>query len=152
MREQDGKIIFFGGYKENGDCSSDLFEYDIEKFTWKKLKTAGTIPAPRCYQTFTWYKKDFIIWGGWKKDTLFSDIFTLSIGAQAANNDDNVNGTMAVENKPKLRSTRKNFVLKNLFLDTIFSDVIFQVEGQQFPGHRNILISTCTYFEIMFKG
>lgn len=29
MLEQAGKLYFFGGYKENGDCSSDLFEYDI---------------------------------------------------------------------------------------------------------------------------
>ena len=36
--------------------------------------------------------------------------------------------------------------------DTKYSDVIFQVEGQEFFGHKVILSLACQYFENMFES
>ena len=39
-------VLIFGGIIEN-DNANDAFEFDSNKFTWKKLKQTGDVPKPR---------------------------------------------------------------------------------------------------------
>ena len=42
--------------------------------------------------------------------------------------------------------------LAKMFMDSTFSDVTFTVQGQDIPGHKNILAMRCPHFVSMFTS
>lgn len=85
------KLYVFGGFHDNNTSYryfNDLYTFSLETYTWTKVETAGSPPAPRsgcCLISHTDGK--ILIWGGYSKSAVkkeidrgntFSDMFSLT--------------------------------------------------------------------------
>lgn len=71
---KDYLIYMFGGYVSRVGYSNDLFEYNIEKKTWKCVEQKGIIPERRYCHSAVVYNDSMYIFGGYNGITKFSDL------------------------------------------------------------------------------
>ncbi|XP_076232591.1 F-box protein 42 [Calliopsis andreniformis] len=58
-------MYVFGGCTATCTTFNDLWRLDLDTRTWVRLITMGSYPSPKACATMLYYKKSFILFGGW---------------------------------------------------------------------------------------
>ncbi|XP_076674769.1 F-box protein 42 isoform X2 [Andrena cerasifolii] len=58
-------MYVFGGCTATCTAFNDLWRLDLDTRTWVRLITMGSYPSPKACATMLYYKKSFILFGGW---------------------------------------------------------------------------------------
>lgn len=58
------RLLLFGGMKEYGKYSGDLFELQATRWEWRKLNPSGPHPCPRIGHSFTLIGSKIFLFGG----------------------------------------------------------------------------------------
>ncbi|XP_015180748.1 PREDICTED: F-box only protein 42 [Polistes dominula] len=61
----DNSMYVFGGCTDTLTAFNDLWRLDLSSKTWVRLVTMGNYPSPKACATMLYYKKNFILFGGW---------------------------------------------------------------------------------------
>lgn len=68
------RMLIFGGMKEHGQYSADLYELNLTTWEWRKLKPKAPrlaqVPCPRLGHSFTLIRDEIYIFGGLTNDGL----------------------------------------------------------------------------------
>ncbi|OAD60168.1 F-box only protein 42 [Eufriesea mexicana] len=68
----ENSMYVFGGCTARYTTFNDLWRLDLDTRKWIRLITMGTYPSPRGCATMLYYKKSFILFGGWSHPELCS--------------------------------------------------------------------------------
>ncbi|XP_047097881.1 kelch domain-containing protein 4 [Schistocerca piceifrons] len=72
------KLMVFGGFRDNVrdyQYFNDLYAFNMEDYTWKKLEPSGTAPVPRSgCQMLALSDNRILIFGGYHKERLKKDV------------------------------------------------------------------------------
>ncbi len=73
-------LYIFGGYL-SGNCYNDMYEFDVEKAKWRKVKSEGQIPSERHSHTAVVSGKNMYIFGGCgASDERLNDLYKFNFG------------------------------------------------------------------------
>lgn len=61
----ENSMYVFGGCTATCTTFNDLWRLDLDTRTWVRLITKGNYPSPKACATMLYYKKNFILFGGW---------------------------------------------------------------------------------------
>ncbi|CAK9809899.1 F-box only protein 42 [Anthophora plagiata] len=61
----ENSMYVFGGCTATCTAFNDLWRLDLDTRTWVRLITMGSYPSPKASATMLYYKKSFILFGGW---------------------------------------------------------------------------------------
>lgn len=61
----ENSMYVFGGCTATCTTFNDLWRLDLDTRTWVRLITMGSYPSPKACATMLYYKKSFILFGGW---------------------------------------------------------------------------------------
>ena len=85
MEYYDGYLYLFGGIDSMKINRSNLFRYNISKFTWELIETKGKKPPERCYHEMCLINKNnFVLFGGIKGylpniEIFYNDIYLFNV-------------------------------------------------------------------------
>lgn len=68
----ENSMYVFGGCTATCTTFNDLWRLDLDTRKWIRLITMGTYPSPKACATMLYYKKSFILFGGWSHPALYS--------------------------------------------------------------------------------
>lgn len=58
-------MYVFGGCTATSTTFNDLWRLDLDTRTWVRPITMGSYPSPKACATMLYYKKNFVLFGGW---------------------------------------------------------------------------------------
>lgn len=58
-------MYVFGGCTATSTTFNDLWRLDLDTRTWVRPITMGSYPSPKACATMLYYKKSFVLFGGW---------------------------------------------------------------------------------------
>ncbi|KOC67193.1 F-box only protein 42 [Habropoda laboriosa] len=61
----ENSMYVFGGCTATCTAFNDLWRLDLDTRAWVRLITMGSYPSPKASATMLYYKKSFILFGGW---------------------------------------------------------------------------------------
>jgi len=73
-------MYIFGGYDKDTFVSNDLYEFNFNTLTWKKVKTKGRYPKDRYHHSAVVYQGSMYIFGGFK---CFNELMEYRFGMSA---------------------------------------------------------------------
>ncbi|XP_054007522.1 F-box only protein 42 [Hylaeus anthracinus] len=68
----ENSMYVFGGCTATCTTFNDLWRLDLDTRTWVRLITMGSYPSPKACATMLYYKKSFILFGGWSLPSPYS--------------------------------------------------------------------------------
>lgn len=68
----ENSMYVFGGCTATCTTFNDLWRLDLDTRKWVRLITMGAYPSPKACATMLYYKKSFILFGGWSHPALYS--------------------------------------------------------------------------------
>eukprot|EP00760_Papus_ankaliazontas_P017510 PhM_4_TR17298/c0_g1_i2/m.63908 len=72
------KMLMFGGRNAHGDCCSDLYEFNLETDTWRRVELHSTLFA-RARHSAVVHNERLIVFGGWNGRKKMNDLFVLRL-------------------------------------------------------------------------
>lgn len=67
----ENSMYVFGGCTSTCTTFNDLWRLDLDTRTWVRPITLGSYPSPKASATMLYYKKSFILFGGWSHPSRF---------------------------------------------------------------------------------
>ncbi|KAL2750713.1 F-box only protein 42 isoform X1 [Vespula maculifrons] len=61
----ENSMYVFGGCTATSTTFNDLWRLDLDTRTWVRPITMGSYPSPKACATMLYYKKNFVLFGGW---------------------------------------------------------------------------------------
>ncbi|XP_058799183.1 F-box only protein 42-like [Phymastichus coffea] len=61
----ENSMYVFGGCTATSTTFNDLWKLDLDTRKWERPTTMGSYPSPKACATMLYYKKNFILFGGW---------------------------------------------------------------------------------------
>ncbi|KAJ8679447.1 hypothetical protein QAD02_015234 [Eretmocerus hayati] len=61
----NNSMYVFGGCTETSTTFNDLWKLDLDTRKWMRPVTIGNYPSPKACATMLYYKKSFVLFGGW---------------------------------------------------------------------------------------
>ncbi|KAK0073487.1 hypothetical protein PV325_009641 [Microctonus aethiopoides] len=61
----ENSMYIFGGCTKASTTFNDLWKLDLDTREWERPMPMGNYPSPKAYSSMVYYKKSFIVFGGW---------------------------------------------------------------------------------------
>ncbi|CAD6216319.1 GSCOCG00004472001-RA-CDS [Cotesia congregata] len=67
----ENSMYIFGGCTKTGTTFNDLWKLDLDTRKWERPIPMGTYPSPKACASMVYYKKSFVLYGGWAQPATF---------------------------------------------------------------------------------
>jgi hypothetical protein len=80
-------VVLFGGARDVGGLSNEVFAYDFLVNRWQAVATTGDVPTPRSGARMQWDAQDklLLVFGGSDASGVQNDLYTLSLDGNGLN-------------------------------------------------------------------